>query len=310
MTTAEPGAADGRQGGAAELARAKVNLFLHVRGLRPDGMHLVESLAVFPDLGDVLRAEDGPGLGLALAGPFADALGTGGDNLVLRAAEALARAQAIEARAALTLEKRLPVASGIGGGSADAAAALRLLSRLWGVAVPEGLAPSLGADVPVCLSARAQWMAGVGERCTPCGPLPPFWIVLANPMVGVPTGAVFSALERRDNPAATPPPAAGLGRFAALADWLAAQRNDLEAPARALCPAVGAVLDALRDAPLARMSGSGATCFALHETQADALAQADALRARHPGWWVAAAPVGGAAGTPALDPADAAGATR
>ena len=185
------------------------------------------------------------------------------------------------------------MASGIGGGSADAAATLRLLSRLWNVALPPADAVlALGADVPVCLSGRACRMQGIGESLTPLG-LPPFWIVLANPGVPVATGAVFAGLASRRNPGMGAMPA--FPDAACLFDWLAHQRNDLEPPAVALAPPVGAALAALGAQPgcrLARMSGSGATCFGLFAAQAPALAAADALRAAEPGWWVAAAPVG------------------
>ena len=294
---AEPGL--GPEGAAAsEFAPAKVNLYLHVRGRREDGYHLLDSLAVFPRTGDRLWAEPGPGLSLSVSGPFADALGAGPDNLVLRAAEALARRRPGAARAALHLEKILPVASGIGGGSSDAGAALRLLSRLWGCPVPEDLALALGADVPVCLAARPARMEGAGERLSPAPRLPGCWMVLANPGVAVPTGRVFAALDCRENPPGPPPPATGFDAVAPLVDWLRTQRNDLEGPAVACCPAIGDVLEALSDAPLARMSGSGATCFALWPGEAEALAQADRLRRARPGWWVAAAPVPAAALAP------------
>lgn len=279
--------------GAAEFAPAKVNLFLHVTGRRPDGYHLLESLAVFPAVGDRLEAEAGPGLSLALAGPFGDCLPADGDNLVLRAAAALARAHGLAGGAALRLEKRLPVASGIGGGSADAAAALRLLARLWRVAVPEGLGLALGADVPVCLVSEPRMMRGIGERLGPAPRLPGLWMVLANPGVAVPTAAVFARLARRDTAPAPAPPAEFSG-LAALADWLAACRNDLEEPATACCPAIAEVLAALRPAPLVRMSGSGATCFALHPGRACAEAAAARIARARPGWWVAAAPLAGA----------------
>lgn len=278
-----------------EAAPAKVNLFLHLRGQRADGYHLLESLAVFPAIGDVLEAETGPGLSLALDGPFGLDLPGGDGNLVLRAAEMLAEAAGIRRpRAALRLVKNLPIASGIGGGSSDAAAALRLLARLWKVAVPEAVAPALGADVPVCLAApRATMMAGIGERLAPAPAMPAFWIVLINPLKAVETRAVFRETAEKDLPAGPPAPERGFARFAELVGWLAAQRNDLEPAARRLCPEIGEVLRALDDAPLARMSGSGATCFALHAEQAQALAQADRIRASSPGWWVAAAPVSG-----------------
>jgi 4-diphosphocytidyl-2-C-methyl-D-erythritol kinase len=273
---------------AAELAPAKVNLALHVVGRRGDGYHLLDSLVVFPGVGDRLVAEPGDRLSLALDGRFARDLGAGDDNLVLRAAALLA---APGRGAALRLTKSLPVASGIGGGSSDAAAALRLLARLWRAPLP---APEallrLGADVPVCVAARACRMRGIGERLDPLD-LPAFWMVLANPGVPVATGPVFAGLARRDNPGMPDPP-----RFAsaeALFAWLAAQRNDLEASAVALAPPIADVLAALAAQPgcrLARMSGSGATCFGLFTAEPPALAAADALRRARSTWWVAAAP--------------------
>jgi 4-diphosphocytidyl-2-C-methyl-D-erythritol kinase len=273
-----------------ELAPAKVNLYLHLRGRRADGYHLLDSLVVFPAIGDRLTAAAGQGLSLRIDGPFGAGLAADPDNLVLRAARALAKAHAMPPNAALRLEKHLPIASGIGGGSSDAAGALRLLSRLWGVDVPEELALSLGADVPVCLAApQPRLMAGIGEHLSPAPPMPDFWMVLANPGVAVATGAVFAAVNQRDNPSAPPMPS--LTGFAALIDWLAQQRNDLQPAAISACPAIAEVLAALSDAPLARMSGSGATCFALHADAADAATQADRLRCAHPDWWVIVAAV-------------------
>lgn len=282
---------------ATELARAKVNLFLHVRGQRPDGRHTLESLAVFPVVGDILAAETSPRRTLSLGGPFAIDLGAGDDNLVLRAVEALGVLIGCDAGAALHLDKRLPVASGIGGGSADAAAALRLTMRLWGVAPDAAalarLALSLGADVPVCLHSTPAMMAGVGELLAAAPGFPAFWLVLVNPMRGLSTASVFHALDRRHNPAGPDAPR----RFAdigTLVAWLSRQRNDLEAPARQLLPLVGAVLGALRWQPtcrLARMSGSGATCFGLFATEGEAMAAAAAIRSAEPGWWVAPAAV-------------------
>ncbi len=274
----------------AEAAPAKVNLFLHLRGRRADGYHLLESLAVFPAVGDRLTAAPAERLTLEVAGPFAAGLAGEADNLVLRAARALAAASGIAAGAALHLEKNLPVASGIGGGSSDAAAALRLLAGLWGVEVPEGLAVSLGADVPVCLGAPAsRMMAGAGEALSPAPAMPGFWLVLANPGIAVATGAVFAALTRREHPPG--PGAPALRDFTALLGWLRQQRNDLQDAAVSVCPAIAEVLAALAGAPLARMSGSGATCFALHGDEAAARAQAERLRRSRPGWWVVAAPV-------------------
>jgi 4-diphosphocytidyl-2-C-methyl-D-erythritol kinase len=281
----------------SEAAPAKVNLYLHLRGRRADGYHLLDSLAVFPAIADRLTAAPGAGQGLSLeiGGPFGAGLAAEPDNLVLRAARALAEAHGLAPDAALRLDKHLPVASGIGGGSSDAAAALRVLSRLWGVAIPDGLALTLGADVPVCLGApEPRLMAGIGEQLSPAPPMPEFWMVLVNPGVAVATGAVFAAVEQRANPPAPQSPL--LTDFAALTGWLAHQRNDLQAAAVSICPVIAEVLAALGSAvlggaPLARMSGSGATCFALHGGEAEALAQAERLRRSRPDWWVLAVPV-------------------
>ena len=249
----------------------------------------------FTELGDTLSASAAAALTLTLRGPFAAALADAGDdNLVLRAARALAAAAGVAPAAAITLDKRLPVAAGIGGGSADAAAALRLLSRLWGVSVAQDrlleIAASLGADVPACLLSRPLMVAGVGERLAPLAvPLPDTSIVLANPGVPLATPAVFAA---RTGPFSAAAPLASPPRtVAALAAALAARGNDLEAPARRLAPAVGEVLAALAATPgclLSRLSGSGATGFALYPDAAAAAAAAAGLAAAHPTWWVAA----------------------
>jgi 4-diphosphocytidyl-2-C-methyl-D-erythritol kinase len=280
-----------------ELAPAKVNLALHVTGRRADGYHLLDSLVAFARVGDRLEAEPAPGLSLTLAGPFAAALGAGADNSVLAAA-ALLRPPG--RGAALRLVKVLPVASGLGGGSADAAAALRLLARLWDRPLPAaGAVLSLGADVPVCLAGRPARMRGIGEDLSPVT-LPPFWLALVNPGVPVSTPAVFAALVPKTNPALPDPPS--FPDAAALFAWLAAARNDLEPPARVLAPPIEEALSALKAQPgcaLARMSGSGATCFGLFATEAPALAAMSALRAARPNWWVAAAPaLGGTAPAP------------
>ena len=276
---------------ATEDAPAKVNLCLHVTGRRADGYHLLDSLVVFAGAGDRVTAAPGQGLSLTLDGPEAAGLAAEPDNLVLRAARAMGVADA-----RLTLWKGLPVASGIGGGSADAAAALRALARLTGRPMPDAASVlRLGADVPVCLAGRPARMQGVGGALSPLPPLPPAWLVLANPRVAVATPAVFAALARRDSPPVPAAPATGWRDAAALADWLAGQtRNDLESPARALAPAIGEVLAALAGLPgcyLARMSGSGATCFGLFGGSGSAQAAAAALSAARPRWWVAAAPV-------------------
>lgn len=296
------------------LAPAKVNLYLHVVGRQPDGYHLLDSLVAFADIGDRLTAAPAERLSLSLGGPEAAALaGPGDDNLVLRAARLLAAA-ASEGRppsppfgAALSLDKQLPVAAGIGGGSSDAAAALRLLERLWQRPLAPGalaaLAVRLGADVPACLAARPVWVGGIGERIEPAAGLPPAGIVLANPRRSLPTAAVFQA---RRGPFGAP------GRFspmprdaAALAAVLAERCNDLTDAAIGLVPETRAVLDRLARLPgalLARMSGSGATCFALFADRAAALAAARALADAQPGWWS----IGGALITTAPPVADAA----
>jgi 4-diphosphocytidyl-2-C-methyl-D-erythritol kinase len=264
-----------------EFAPAKVNLYLHLTGRRADGYHLLDSLAVFPAVGDWLRAVPAEALWLTVEGPFGAALGDAADNLVLRAARALRPCGG----ARITLEKHLPVASGIGGGSADAAAALRLLARVWGVppaTLPMALA--LGADVPVCLGGRAARMGGVGEVLTPAPQLPACGMVLVNPGVSLATASVFRARQGGFSEAAVLP--GSWPDAAAMARGLAALRNDLEPAAIALQPVIGEVLAALAGVPgclLARMSGSGATCFGLF---ADAAAAEAAARAvARPGWW-------------------------
>lgn len=271
-----------------ELAPAKVNLTLHVTGQRPDGYHMLDSLVVFPRIGDLLTADPSRTLSLTLDGPFGVDLAADEDNLVLRAARMILPDGA---GAALRLEKRLPIASGIGGGSSDAAATLRLLSRQHAQAAPTNVV-SLGADVPVCMEARSQWMRGIGDDITPAPALPPFWLVLVNAGVKVPTGPVFQGLASKHNTRCTPLPE-GLDA-PAFANWLTQNRNDLEPPARAICPVISDVADALAAHPgclIARMSGSGATVFGMFAEQGDALAAADALRTEHPRWWVAAGPV-------------------
>ena len=271
------------------FAPAKVNLALHVLGRRTDGYHVLDSLVVFASIGDHVRAEAAEGLSLSVTGPFAAALGNEPDNLVLRAARALAEAGGIAPRAHLTLDKHLPVASGIGGGSADAAAALRALAHLWRLEVPEPdmarLALRLGADVPVCLRGQPARMGGIGEELAAVPMLPPFGLLLVNPGVGVSTPAVFRARTGAfsrplDLPTSWPD-------AAALAAWLAETGNDLEPPAISLQPVIGDVLARLRALPgcrLARMSGSGATCFGLFDSAGAAEAAARVVGG--PGWWV------------------------
>ena len=267
------------------IARAKVNLALHVVGRRADGYHLLDSLVAFADFGDVVTVEPAPSLSLSITGPMAAGLSAGPDNLVLKAAQMLGSPLG----AAITLEKRLPIASGIGGGSADAAATMQALGALWGCALPDaGQVLALGADVPVCLAGQSCRMAGIGDQISPIA-LPPAHLVLVNPGVGLSTAAVFGALLRRDNPPL--PPAAPMPDAAALAAYLGHCRNDLEAPALSVVPEIGAVLAALQGQTgclLARMSGSGATCFGLFASASAAEGAASALRAQSGAWWVQA----------------------
>ncbi|WP_029075714.1 4-(cytidine 5'-diphospho)-2-C-methyl-D-erythritol kinase [Kaistia adipata] len=282
----------------SEFAPAKVNLALHVTGRRADGYHTLDSLVVFAAIGDTVEAVPAPGAAspsLSITGPFAAGLDAEPDNLVLRAAEAYAARGGAIAGFDLRLDKRLPVASGIGGGSADAAATLRLLARIAPLPRPAAdpcatIAPRLGADVPMCLRSTPLRARGIGEQLQPVTGLPWLPMVLVNPRVAVSTPAVFKALVRRDNPGLADMPVA-FADAAALARWLETTRNDLEAPATALIPAIAEARAGLAAAPgclLARMSGSGATVFGLFPDDASAARAATALVAAHPGWWVAA----------------------
>ena len=273
-----------------EFAPAKINLHLHVVGRRDDGYHLLDSLAVFAGVGDRLSVSPSDELSLRLTGAFAAGLEAEADNLVLRAARALGELAGVRPTGALVLEKNLPVASGIGGGSADAAATLRLLCRAWRIAPAAAdlmrIGQRLGADVPVCIASRPAIMTGIGEILTPAPGLPPAGLVLLNPGVAISTPAVF----RTRSAAFSAParfPAEGWRSAEALADSLRATRNDLEQPASALAPVIGDCLDALASTPgclLARMSGSGATCFGLFSSAE--VAQATAGSLARPGWWV------------------------
>ena len=272
-------------GTVSSFAPAKINLALHVTGRREDGYHLLSSLVVFADIGDRVSAAPGDGLSLRVTGPRRAGVPENASNLVLKAAALLGG----DRGAALTLDKHLPAASGIGGGSSDAAAALRVLARLWDVPLPDAAAVlALGADVPVCLAPRPVVMEGIGERLRPVPELPSLAIVLVNPGLEVATPAVFRDLERRDGtPLDSVPGGTSAAEFAA---WLATQRNDLEAPARALAPEIGTVLATLGGTSgclLARMSGSGATCFGLYADGESAAEGARAVQVAQPGWWVA-----------------------
>ncbi|WP_174254967.1 4-(cytidine 5'-diphospho)-2-C-methyl-D-erythritol kinase [Acidisphaera sp. S103] len=272
----------------AEYAPAKINLHLHVVGRRPDGYHLLDSLVVFAGIGDRLTVSPSDRLTLSVTGPFAAGLAAEADNMVLRAARALAARAGVQATGALVLEKNLPVASGIGGGSADAAAALRLLCRFWGLDpdMPGQVAAGLGADVPVCVAGMPAVMSGIGEILMPAPALPDVGIVLVNPGVAVATPAVFRA---RTGGFSDPARFSDRGwrDAGSLAAALLATRNDLEPPARLLTPVIGDALDALAATPgclLTRMSGSGATCFGLFATPEAAETAAGTII--RDGWWV------------------------
>lgn len=284
-----------------EDAPAKINLSLRIPGRRAGGYHELRSLVVFASVGDHLTAETAGELTLDLGGPYAAALANDPDNLVLRAARLLRERSGVAKGARLTLEKNLPVASGIGGGSADAAATLRALIRLWdidpGAAALSDMAASLGADVPVCLGARPAMMSGIGEKIVRLAALPRFHLVLVNPGVTLSTAEVFRALAAP--PLRHEPVAAAAPAFATLDEmigWLVGEANDLEEPARRLAPQIETALAALGASAgcrLARMSGSGATCFGIYADEASAKAAAAAIARAHSAWWVAACAVSG-----------------
>ena len=284
----------------SDEGRAKVNLTLRVNGRRADGYHDLESVVAFADCADRLTLTPGPDLDLKISGPLAQACGETSDNLVLKAAHLLAERVPNLKTGSFSLDKVLPVAAGIGGGSADAAAALRLLAQLNGLALDDPriieVAQLTGADVPVCVRSLACVMTGVGETLQPLN-LPKMPCVMVNPCVPVATRDVFNALGLRNGEllvGATD--VLWQDRWpeekASLEDWveaLAASSNDLEAPAMRIEPVIGEVISALsatNGAWLARMSGSGATCFAIFENTAEAQRAAEKIRGHRPGWWV------------------------
>lgn len=284
-------------------APAKVNLTLHITGQREDGYHLLDSLVVFAPVHDRLIIQDGNILSLTVEGPEAAGVPADMKNLALRAAELVADGKG----ASLVLEKNIPPASGVGGGSADAAAALRgmmgrnddLQAEDWVPPSDEELKPlaekilALGADVPMCLLSKPCRARGIGEKLEFLS-LPPLPALLVNPRVPVATAAVFAGLERRDN-SPMPEELPAFDDTGALVDWLADQRNDLEAPAIAAAPVIGEVLEVLSGLPgcgLARMSGSGATCFALFEDSEAAMAAGRKLHDAYPDWWLAGGELG------------------
>ena len=276
-------------------APAKLNLFLHVGDRRSDGYHALESLVAFAEAGDVLSLSPAPELTLKLDGPFAAQVPRGEGNLVLKAARALSERFPRAAHgASIVLNKNLPVAAGLGGGSADAAAVLRGLNVLWGLARSEQelleIAQTLGSDVPACVLSRPCWIDGRGERVSPVGSLPPLEMVLVNPGVLLPTAGVFAALNARTGIGAIPRPVR-IRTLWELVAYLGDAGNDLEAPATLLQPVIDQVLEALHHEPacvFAQMSGSGATCFGLFDGRAFAEGAAERLALDHPNWWVRA----------------------
>lgn len=268
---------------AKAVAPAKINLALHVTGQRPDGYHLLDSLVVFADIGDRLRVRVADEPALKVDGPMAAGVPVDGQNLVMKAADLMG------VSAAIHLEKRLPNAAGLGGGSSDAAAVLRGLHDITGKPFPDTTALSrLGADVPACMQPHAARMRGVGEDISPVPGLPALHAVLVNPGLPVMTQEVFANLTKRDNP----PMPDVLPDFASdtqFIEWLAGMRNDLEAPAMAAHPLIAQVFDKLKVTPgclLARMSGSGGTCFGLYGDAETAASAAGRLKQANSGWWV------------------------
>ncbi len=274
-----------------EAAPAKINLALHVIGQRADGYHLLESLVTFTEAGDVIRIKDASEDGFSISGPFAEFLqqGNAGDNLVLKARDLLRAAVGAEASSiAIHLEKNLPVSSGIGGGSADAAATLRGLCRHWQMSPAPGkleeIALKLGADVPMCLASQPLIARGIGEDITILGDMPIIPLILVNPLKGVSTPEVFKRLTNKSNPSL------GQRGSETWMEFIGKSRNDLEPPARDILAEIAEVSDLLAraGASLVRMSGSGATCFGLFDTAEHAESAANQLRQKRPGWYVQA----------------------
>jgi 4-diphosphocytidyl-2-C-methyl-D-erythritol kinase len=275
-------------------APAKVNLFLHVVGRRDDGYHLLESLTAFAEIGDIVEAMPAADFGVTIDGPFAAALPTGADNAVSRAVRFLAQEAGQAPHLALRLTKTLPVAAGLGGGSSDAAAALRACRALWRLRelpAPARIAAALGADVPVCLAARPAVMTGIGERVREVRPFPHCPVVLVNPGVAVPTAEAFRTFGTTYSRPRFEVQSLGWATIDELIAFLRGTDNDLTAAACRIAPAIGevqAALGALPGCQLARMSGSGATCFGLFADADAARAAAERLHAARPGWWVTA----------------------
>lgn len=276
------------------LAPAKLNLFLHITGKRDDGYHLLQSLMIFVDKGDSLSFAPYDGLFIDVEGPFAAELSSPHNNLVYRAAQALAQEYGMQPRGRVVLTKNLPVASGLAGGSSDAATALLGLARLWNLPQEtsrlQKIARGLGADVPACLSRRPVWAEGIGEKMTYLQGMPDMHFVLLNPLMPTPTPEVFRLYKSRFSP-----PLQFSGRRKSMMEWIAdlkLYRNDLSDAASQVCPLIPQALAALQATPnchVARLSGSGATCFGIYDNAAAAMAAVNKLRQEHPRWWVSTA---------------------
>jgi 4-diphosphocytidyl-2-C-methyl-D-erythritol kinase len=278
------------------IAPAKINLTLHVTGQREDGYHLLDSLVAFADAGDQISAKSANDMTLSVTGPFAEGVPTDDSNLIMRAAHTLRRVRGVIQGAQISVEKHLPHAAGIGGGSADAAATLKILADLWQVDPLDPDAPEvlgLGADVPVCMKGPAPTrMSGIGEALEGITHLPDCAVVLVNPKVAVPTHAVFAGLASKSNPTMEALPEKL--DFDGFASWLARQRNDLQDPAIAVAPAIKTAIERLNRIPAvayAGMSGSGATCFGLVRNMADARHAARVVQVAEMGWWVTPAAI-------------------
>ena len=274
-----------------ESAPAKINLYLHVKNRRADEYHNLDSLVVFSDFGDSISVEKSDQLKLSVTGLFANFLPKQSGNLVIKAAQKLQEAVGLTKGASIVLVKNLPVASGIGGGSSDAAATLRALSKLWNITISakkiKKLALTLGADVPVCLNLIPTFLSGIGAGLAPSPPLPSFWLVLVNPGIAVETREIFNNLEtigpRPERFYSAP------NTLSDLINLLDVRRNDLETQAKKMFPEINAALVNLANTPnilLARMSGSGATCFGIYENNTAANYAAKLIQVENPNWWV------------------------